>query len=78
MKHRKCVEDTDGKLKTNEGWAKPTKHVPITCFFKNNNNSKNDKNVNNNRHSVFTDGTDVCTKQEECEVEIALSGKKQQ
>ena len=40
MKCRKCVEDTDGGLKTDEGWSKPTKCIPITCFCKNNNNSK--------------------------------------
>ena len=40
MKRRECVEDVDEKLKTNEGWVKPTKHVPTTCFYKNNINSK--------------------------------------
>ena len=39
-KCRKRVEDADRKLKTNEGWVKSTKHVPITCFFKNNKNSE--------------------------------------
>ena len=32
MKCGKCVEDTDGGLKTNEGWVKPTKHIPMTYF----------------------------------------------
>ena len=62
MKRRECVEDAHEKLKTNKGWVKPTKHVPITCFFKNNNNSENDENVNDDRHSVFEDDTDFCTK----------------
>ena len=40
MECRKCVEDTDEGLKTNEGWMNPTKHAPMTCFCKNNNNSR--------------------------------------
>ena len=76
MKRRECVEDAHEKLKTNKGWVKPTKHVPITCFFKNNNNSENDENLNNNRHNVFKDDTDVYTKQEKHEVGMTLNGKK--
>ena len=57
MKCIKCVEDTDGGLKTNEFWVKPTKCIPITCFCKNNTNSKKNKNVNNDRHNIFTDDT---------------------
>ena len=76
MKRRECVKNVDEKLKTNEGWVKPTKYFPIACFFKNNNNnSKNDENFNNNRHSVFTDDTDAFTKQEEHKAEIALNEK---
>ena len=40
MKFGNFVEDTDGRLKTNEGWLKPTNHVTVTYFYKNNNESR--------------------------------------
>ena len=40
MKCRRYVEDADRGSKKNEGWLNPAKHVPTTCFYKNNNKSK--------------------------------------
>ena len=54
--------NTEGKYKINEGWRKPSKFVPITCFYKNQNNkvkNNNNNNVKNNRHNVFSDDVDI-------------------
>ena len=55
MKCIKRVENTDGRAKKNEGWVRPAKHDPTTCFHKRNNKSRKNNNVNTNRHNVFTD-----------------------
>ena len=75
MKCRKCVEDVDRGLKTNEVWATPTKHVPTTCFYKNNNKSSKNNNVNNNRNNIFTDDTEIDVEQEEDRVKILTNEK---
>ena len=75
MKCRKCVEDADRGLKTNEVWATPTKHVPATCFYKNNNKSSKNNNVNNNRNNIFTDDTEIDVEQEEDTVKILTNEK---
>ena len=63
MKCKKCVEATDGGLKTNEGWAKPTKHAPTTCIHKNNNKSRENNNVNNDRCDIFAHDAEIDAEQ---------------
>ena len=75
MKCRKCVEDIDGGLKTNEVWLRPTKHVPITYFYKNNNKSRKNNKFNNNRYNIFTDETGIYAEQEENAVKIRMNEK---
>ena len=64
-KCKKCVEDADGRLKTNADWVQPTKHIPITCLYKNNKENMKHENVNNNRHNVFIDDTEIDVEQKE-------------
>ena len=59
------MDDTDATLKTNSGWLKPTKHVPITHFYKNNEETNKNENVNDNRHDIFTDDTEIDEEQNE-------------
>ena len=65
MKCKKWVEDVDGRLKTNAGWVKQTKHVPIACFYKNNKENMKNEKVNNNRHNIFTDDAEIDAEQKE-------------
>ena len=44
----------DREVKKNKGWINPAKHVPITSFYKQKKNGKNN-NLNDNRHNVFTE-----------------------
>ena len=75
MKCKTFVKDTDGGLKKKEGWVKPEKCVPTTCFYKNNNKSRKNNNVNTNRHNIFTDGAEIDAEQEEDEVIIIIKEK---
>ena len=51
---RKNTENEEGGLKENEGWTKPTKCVPIACFYKKNESNENDNN-SDNRYDVFAE-----------------------
>ena len=65
----KSDENTERGMKDNKGWTKPTKHAPITCFYKKHDKSnENDKN-NDNRCDVFTE--DMEFENEKYEEELA-------
>ena len=63
MKCRNCVEDTDG-IKDKWRLDNPIKHVSIIFFTITTTKVKN-RNVNNNRHTVFTDDAEIDANQEE-------------
>ena len=73
MQCDKSGGNTEGNYKINEGWRKPTKFVPITCFHQNQNNKRknNDNNkVNNNRCNVLSDNVETEMNNEEDSAQI--------
>ena len=66
-------ENTEGKAKSNEVWRKPTKCVPMACFYKQKHNKdrKNkNNNINNNRHNVLINYIEIESENEVDVVQI--------
>ena len=62
---QKKAENIDGGTNKNEGQTKPAKHVPIACFYTQNNKRNENNNVNNNKNDVFRDDMEINSEHEE-------------
>ena len=75
MKCKKRVQNTDGGSNKNEGWVNSEKYIPIKYFCKNNNKSRENNNLNTNRHNIFTDDAEIDVEQGEDAVKTIMKEK---